>query len=320
MATYFNIKSFFLRPYEFSFLQACYLLKYYKKKYPLFTYSFGQYVHMAPSCAEIPRIRCYPHGQRTCVPVKHFLETPNMHHVVLEVQFLGLIGLQGPLPLIDTEGILRQCQGKNFSSLDFLNIFHHRIVTYYEKIQHKTLLTLNHEKNFYTKSLGHFMASSYISVQKNRSILKYSEIFWHKQDTAWGLKTLLNITFSWNIQRMQYSGGWHDLPAQHHSILGRSVLKRGQTLGQKSWVSYSRIVLWVTANQSYTQYLPGTQQAQSVQNTLKLYGPGHYKIFLRINQTLSCALEHNYILGYTSCLGQQTSNSAWYDKYITFQP
>ena len=315
------IKGLFSCPYQFSYLQVHKIFSVLQKTYPQFSFSYAQSLRMDWSPSEISKISLYDHDRRP-LDIDTFLRDPNQGHGIVEVQWMALVGLQGPLPLIDHERVLRQVQDKKFALKEFLDIFHHRFLSLYAEIEKKSYSTLNIEppsRNLWTRFCQQIMGYDKRPIAATSlNISAYAELFWQKHPNAWGLKTVLNQGLGWKVLRLKTQGQWHPLPRSSRSQISHATLGGDQALGKRCWVDFTRLILTVCPHNDFTHWLPHDPNWARAQALIQSYGPQgfSYDIHLQINRQITCVLTQNLSirLGWTSQLTGQSNKDV--DRFI----
>jgi type VI secretion system protein ImpH len=173
----------------------------------------------------------------------------------MQVNFMGLAGAIGPLPMPYTEKIIKRIQQKDTASRDFLDIFNHRILAILHRIRKKYTIGLTAiapEKTTLAKALFCFMGLSTPS-HKNRfhfadkTLLRFAGFFWGQQRTAHSLKILLESYFHIPVEIEQFVGSWQKISSSELTYLGRNgknqILKKNAILGTEFWDQRGKIII-----------------------------------------------------------------------------
>ena len=120
-------------PYEFDFHQAVRLLE---KMRPEAT-PLGEGSNPMKEALSIEsRVTLSPSG----ADIQNLALSETDKPPVLTINFLGLAGIQGPLPTPYTELILERLRHKDTSFKDFLDIFNHRLASFWHRMRKKFVL------------------------------------------------------------------------------------------------------------------------------------------------------------------------------------
>lgn len=134
-------------PYRYNLFQAISLLerathRAYPRSIPLGvgnghgeSVRFSAHIALYFPGADIRHVRAMPYGQP-----RHTAATPAY---VLSTAVLSLAGLQGPLPLPVTELILQRNAARDHAMADFLDIFHHRFLSFLYRSRKKHTASLH---------------------------------------------------------------------------------------------------------------------------------------------------------------------------------
>jgi type VI secretion system protein ImpH len=173
------------------------------------------------------------------------------------VNFMGLAGSNGPLPVPFTERVLHSIRhpGKErFALRDFLDIFNHRLVSLLYKVKqaHRpALTTVSPDRGIVAQylfalfGLGLPKLRHRLAPIPDRALLYYSGLLSQRPRSCAGLQRLLSDYFQIEVQVAQFVGAWHDLSADQWTILGthgrNCELGQGAVLGKRTWDQHSRI-------------------------------------------------------------------------------
>lgn len=204
----------------------------------------------------------------------------------LDVFFFGLSGPNGPLPSHLTERIFKQIkEQRNTTTIDFLNIFHHRLLSLYYRAWANKEPVVQYDldkKNPFTTYIGS-MAGYGLSALQNRDSLpdhaklKFAAFLGGKIRHTDGLQQLIESIFEVKTQIKEFVGEWMKIPKQHHCILNESYyakrLGRSSTLGKFSWqCQYKfKVFLGPLDIKDYESFLPGTIKIKQLNDAIRNY-------------------------------------------------
>jgi type VI secretion system protein ImpH len=174
---------------------------------------------------------------------------------LLRINFLGLAGIQGPLPMPFTEQLLDRLRHKDTAPADYLNIFNHRLASLWHRMRKKVVLgvaQIEPEKTPAGKAFLDFLGleSKYLrgllSVS-DRILMSYAGLFWQRPRSIIGLERILGHQFDIPVAITQFYGKWRRAPEKDLTKIGMSgrfqVLGKSAVLGARSWEQSSGIVL-----------------------------------------------------------------------------
>ncbi|MFH1350720.1 MAG: type VI secretion system baseplate subunit TssG [Pseudomonadota bacterium] len=179
-------------------------------------------------------------------------KTPEM-----KVNFMGLAGPQGPLPLPYTELILERVWRKDTALRDFLDIFNHRLVSLLYRIRktHRIGLDLRSpEKGHFAKYLFSLIGLGTNGLRgrmkvRDRALLYYTEFLMQQPRSMIGLELILSHYLGVEIKGLQLRGQWHYLEEDQTTFIGLSgqnqILDGSAVLGIRIWDQQSKFEIHV---------------------------------------------------------------------------
>jgi type VI secretion system protein ImpH len=215
--------------------------------------------------------------------------------VNIAVSFFGLIGSQGVLPQHYTTTILKQLRQKDHSLRDFLDLFHHRLMSLFHRAWEKNRIAFFHERTRLesktkedpaTRALysiaglgaGHLRDRMTIPDQ---SVLFYSGYFSQQNRTAVGLERLLTEYFGCKFDLQQLTGQWLLLERENQAILPteksqwpiNTQLGVDVVIGRRIWDVQSKIRLTIGPlnEEDFQSFLPPGLAKKSLRDWVRLY-------------------------------------------------
>ena len=204
----------------------------------------------------------------------------------LDVFFFGLSGPNGPLPSHLTERIFKQIkEQKNTTTIDFLNIFHHRLLSLYYRAWANKEPVVQYDfnkKNTFNTYIGSMAGYGLPALQHRDSLpdhakLKFAAFLGGKIRHTDGLQQLIESIFEVKTQIKEFVGEWIEIPKQHLCTLRESYyakrLGRSSTLGKFSWqCQYKfKVILGPLDLKSYESFLPGGIKIQQLNDAIRNY-------------------------------------------------
>jgi type VI secretion system protein ImpH len=171
----------------------------------------------------------------------------------LEVNFLGIGGPHGPLPMAYSETLIERTRKNDFAFQEFLNIFNHRILSLLYRGRKKMwphLETMDETRTSTASILFAFLglgSPSYRSrmVVEDRSMLAYSGLTWRAAKSEGAYKAIISDYFSLPCMVESLQGEWIYLPNDQKTVLKKNnpwrILGNGASLGEKAWSRTSSI-------------------------------------------------------------------------------
>ncbi len=176
------------------------------------------------------------------------LEGPdNGYPAQMVVNFMGLAGANSPLPASYTELLLERVSRKDFSLLEFLNIFNHRLVSLMYRIRKKYHIGFefappyeDHIAEFLYSLVG--LGTDGLQQRmrvKDRALVFYTGLFNQKPHSMIGLECILSHYFQFRVKGEQYHGHWYPLEPDQYTLIGRTgqnqLLGQDVVLGTRVW-------------------------------------------------------------------------------------
>lgn len=271
----------FDRPYEFDFYQAIRVLSALRPQ----SHSFGTTENLKHEPVLIKSSISYavPSSDIQSLTVAYDPEQPP----ILTVNFLGVAGIQGPLPQPYTELLSDRLQQKDTAFRDFLDIFNHRFVGYWYLVEKKYVLGLEQvpvDQTSIGRTLLDIAGFSHPELVgkvhlHTRSLINYAPLFWQRQRSVAGLYKIVKGYFNTDVVVKEFFGAWRTPPVEDLSLLGvqkgrYQVLGKSYILGKRSWDAAAGIALilqnlpWKT----YLTHLPGASGNVAFRDLVRLYG------------------------------------------------
>ncbi len=219
------------------------------------------------------------------------LSPPTLH-----INFWGIAGLQGPLPIAYTELILERLRHKDLTIKEFLDIFNHRLVAISHRIKKKhipALNTLRPNQTMLGQCLHAFTGTTTTDTTETlgippQSLLYYSGLLWQHPQSPAGLKVILEHYFSVPFSIKSFEGRWLKLDLDESCRIGKNgqynSLGNGAMLGTKVWDSTTQILLRIGPldKNTFHQFLKTGSAYKALLKLTKFYLPDHYRTKLNL--------------------------------------
>jgi type VI secretion system protein ImpH len=201
--------------------------------------------------------------------------------VSISVSFLGLAGVNGPLPHPYSEMVLADKSG---AAADFLDIFNHRLVdlAYESTRRHEPALADRLPQNEpvaeHLYSLMGLGIARLRSAQPNAAALTaYAGLLARPVRTAAGIESIVYDYFGIPVRVRQFTGVWRTIDSLQQTRIGRSganqTLGGDAVIGTRVWDETGAItvVLGPLSIDAYMQFLPAveTRPASPARKTLE---------------------------------------------------
>ncbi len=234
----------------------------------------------------------------------------------LGVNFLGMLGPNGPLPLHLTEYARdRSRNAGDFALVRFLDLFHHRILSLFYRVWADAQPTVSFDRpaeDRFATYVGSLLGLGMPSVRNrdefpDRAKLFFAGRFAAQPRNCEGLRAIVGAFFGLPVNVEEFVGEWLALPAEARWRLGHSsqagVLGQSTVAGARTWQRQSkfRIVFGPLGENDFHSLLPGGARLRRLVALVRNY------IGDSLNWDVRLHLEHRadepFRLGRSSRLG-----------------
>ena len=188
----------------------------------------------------------------------------------MAVTFMSLAGALGPLPSSDTERLIEQVRTKDLAFRDFLDLFHHRLLSLFYRVRkthHVALTTESSEGTNVAHYLYSFIGLGLPSLRnrmaiQDRRFLHYAGLLGQRPRSAVGLQQMLSDHFPLPVDEKhrdqhrplpvkvrQFTGNWLSIEPDQWTYIGRSGQNQrigmGIVLGTRVWDQAARFEIQV---------------------------------------------------------------------------
>jgi type VI secretion system protein ImpH len=215
----------------------------------------------------------------------------------MEVNFLGLTTINGPLPHRYAEHLLDRTREKDYAPGEFFDIFNHRFVALFYRSWKKYRFFISYELD---KSKGQISgdpvtASLYSMLGfgsagllqrtaiPDEAMLYYAGLLSRNVPTSQALKQLLGDFFEVPVRIVEFTGNWNLLPEEDLTYLNDTSLQSeslgiGTIVGDAVWDQYGTVTvrLGPMSLKQYQDFLPGGVAARQLEAWLRLFGQGEF--------------------------------------------
>lgn len=204
--------------------------------------------------------------------VRGFAPASSERRARLAVNFIGLLGPNGPLPLHLTEYARERARNGGDATLAaFFDVFHHRIVSlhYRARAQAEPALSLDRqEADRFGDYVGSLFGIGSPALRGRDEIgdfakLHFAGLMANQRRPAAGLVTILRAYFKLPVEIEQFVGHWMKIPLDGQTRIG--VQERGNRLGSSAVLGRTvwdcqhkfRLVIGPLDYDDYQRMLPG---------------------------------------------------------------
>ncbi|PYX88546.1 MAG: type VI secretion system baseplate subunit TssG [Acidobacteria bacterium] len=267
-------------PFRFRFFQAVRLLqRLTPERNPV-----GKFVH--PS-TEV--VRFSARQSLTFPPSEvHALETVPAKPPRMTVNFMGLTGPEGMLPLCYTEFVMERLQKRDTALADFFDIFNHRFISLFYQAWEKHHFGVRYErgeKDLLSEHLGDLIGLGTAGLQnrllpevRDESLFYYTGLLAQRPHSAVALEQVLEDYFEVPVAVEQFAGMWYRLEKKSQTCLQETdrpyeSLGFGAVVGDEVWdqQSLARIRLGPLSLDEYLDFLPTGNAYGALKSLVRFY-------------------------------------------------
>ena len=241
----------------------------------------------------------------------------------VDVNIFSLAGMRGPLPDWVAELVLDRAKYGDRAFADFLDLFHHRLVSLHYRGRKKYRPALDQAQpdrsraartGFALLGLGSPALRGRLSV-RDRALLPYTGLMGPGPRSQVGLIRVLEEYFGVDVEVMPFQGRWLMLAEQDVTRLGpelvgqNQALGHGTVLGHKVWDQSAAIEIRVgpLGFEKFSGFLPTGDLFEKLRGLARFYLGREIDFTLRLiiagMEVPELRLGHGARLGWTSWLG-----------------
>lgn len=208
---------------------------------------------------------------------------------VMLVNFMGLTGPMGVLPLYYSELLLERLRAKDRTLLAFLDLFNHRMISLFYQAWEKYRFTIAYERGERDRFSHHLLDLIGLGTHglakrqavADDSLLFYAGLFSMHSRSAVALQQILADYFEVPVEVEQFMGAWHplDLADQCSFASGNSYSEQvgwGAVVGDEIWDQQSgiRLRLGPLSARQYSDFLPQGSAYEPLRAITKFFSGG----------------------------------------------
>jgi len=214
------------------------------------------------------------------------------------VNFMGLTGPTGVLPLVYTAHLAERVRSRDTTLRDFLDLFHHRIISLFYRAWEKSHFVVGHERYGDDSLAAHLRdlvgigtagLAERLSVP-DAALLSHAGLLGIRPRPAQALEQLLADYFDVPVTIEQFVGGWYSLTPGTLCHVGEDgqgasgQLGLGAVVGDEIWDLQSRvrIRLGPLPRQQYEQFLPGGSAYEPLRALVRFYSNEQFAFDLQL--------------------------------------
>lgn len=267
----------FDEPYRFEFFQAVRLLE----KVSPERRAVGREASVTP---EVVRFRSRLALDFPASEIHEFIETvdENTDEQKLEmfVNFMGMIGVSGVMPVHYTELALERRRYRDTAMWSFMDMFTHRAVSIFFRAWEKYRFPVGYERgqDDFTAFLFDFVGLGTRGLRgrmdlEDESLLPYGGLISQKPHSAIALGNILSDYFGIRAKIEQFFGQWLELDSESVTTLGQanSMLGSSAIIGTRIWEQQSkfRVRLGALSFKEFQDFLPNGKAHHSLKSIVR---------------------------------------------------
>ena len=222
----------------------------------------------------------------------HELRRAENGQVYMTVEFMGLCAAISVMPAPYTEFLLAQTRRKDYAMEEFLNIFNHRMISFFYRGWEKYRFFVEYERTGEDRLSARLLDLLGLGTEGLRdrggipddAYLNYVALLARHVRSAAALEQILEDYFGVDVHIQQFAGAWRKLdPGNQTCFSGlggpSERLGVGVVAGDEVWDHHGRIriALGPMRFAEYLKFLPGQEAYRELVAWLKFYSNGSYE-------------------------------------------
>lgn len=264
----------------------------------------------------------WPPGDVFLVDIPKDTDTP----IRLNVNFMGLAGVQGPLPMPYTEILLKRTRQGDFVLQDFLDIFHNRLLHLLHSVERHQRVIFNTVRPHETALGRTFLCVAGLGEEGVRDRMAIPDqalpfsagIMWQQPRSKEGLRQIIENYLSVPTKISPPVGRWVPITSDQQSRIGiglgqLNALGDTAVLGKRAWQQdyYVDAVLGEMSRAMYERLIPTGHAFAHIRDVCHLYVRQRCSVRIKLklqakDRTHMC-LDGKSALGWTSFLQGHSS-------------
>jgi type VI secretion system protein ImpH len=216
----------------------------------------------------------------------------------MEVNFMGLVGNESVLPHLYSRAAMAERHRDSRPLTDFLNIFHHRMVSLAYKAWERARFYVPFERgqdDWGSRHVLDMIGLGYQSVRnrlpvRDAALAFYGGLLATRTRSAAGLQQLLSDYFNVPVEVEQFAGAWYRIPATMQYRVDDEPasdaigLGDGAILGDEVWDAQIRVRLRLgpMPRARYAEFLPGGPAHKALRSLTQFYSDGDLEFEVRL--------------------------------------
>ena len=215
----------------------------------------------------------------------------------MTVNFMGLTGPEGVLPLQYSATVADRVRAKDTALRDFLDIFNHRAISLFYRAWEKNRFAVEHERDPRGRLTSHLfdlvgMGTAGLQDRlplRDEALLYLAGPLMLQSRPAVGLEALVGEYFDVPCEVEQFVGAWYTLAEETVTHLGDALgdsarLGTGAVVGDETWDQQSRIRLRLgpLTRRQFDTFLPDGSAHEPLRALVRFYAGDTIDVQLRL--------------------------------------
>jgi type VI secretion system protein ImpH len=229
-------------------------------------------------------------------------EIQSIHHMpdqppLVEVNFMGLTGPLGVLPHAYTELVRERIRQKDTGLRDFLDIFHHRIISLFYQAWEKYRFAIAYERGERDRFSHHLLDLVGLGTEglqdrqdvADDSLIYYCGLLSMNVRSAAALQQIIADYFEVPVEIEQFVGAWYPMDPENQCRVGEETgwseqLGWGAVAGDEIWDQQSRIRIRLgpLTLAQYRDFLPGQGAWSALRALTRFFARGEFDIEVQL--------------------------------------
>jgi type VI secretion system protein ImpH len=215
----------------------------------------------------------------------------------MRVNFMGLTGPSGVLPLVYSELVLGRLRARDRTLRDFYDVFNHRMISLFYQAWEKYRFVIPYERGELDPFSHHVLSLLGLGTPglqdrqdvSDDSLLFYSGLLSLHTRSATALRQVLSDYFDVPVEIEQFVGAWYPVEEDSQCSLSEAMsyserLGYGAVVGDEIWDQQSRvrIQLGPLTLERYMEFLPGGDAYRHIRALSNFFAGKQYDVEVQL--------------------------------------
>ncbi|HBY60839.1 MAG TPA: type VI secretion system baseplate subunit TssG [Solibacterales bacterium] len=251
----------------------------------------------APPEKEVVRFGAHNNVAFPASQIQSLQFDPDGGQPLMRVNFFGLTGPMGVLPMAYTEFIAERKRAKDDTLESFFDIFNHRLLSLFYLAWEKYRFPVrfeHHREDAFSRSLMSLIGIGTTGLQDRQKVPDLALVFYTgllslAPKSALALEQILSDYFGVPAEVEQFVGSWYKLPVNDQCSLDKGLeyseqVGLGAVVGDEVWSHESRVRvrLGPMPLRRYRQFLPGGVAYEPLKALTKFFAGGEMQFEIQL--------------------------------------